>query len=63
MPEPLVGGSRRRGRPTAWIYYAIITVFAMVAGFSAPAAFLLVPFTGLYARYLYRGGSVVVWFW
>jgi len=63
MPESLVGRSQRRKRSAAWVYYALITLGAVVAGFSAPALFLFALFTGLYSSYLYRGGRFVVWFW
>jgi hypothetical protein len=54
---------RRRRRSVAWVYYAILTVAAVVAGFSKPEAFLAVPLLGGYCAYLYRGGSIVVWLW
>jgi hypothetical protein len=47
----------------AWIYYALITVVAMIVGFHHPAALFVAVLTGLYSRYLFRGGSFVIWFW
>ena len=51
-------------RSKAWIYYAVLTVAAVVAvpsvGWQALVAGLAF---GLYAAYLFRGGRVVIWFW
>ena len=57
-------GRRPKKRSAAWIYYSILTVGALIATFTASvwmiiAAILL----GLYAFYLFRGGSIVIWFW
>jgi hypothetical protein len=54
---------RRRRRSIAWIYYAILTVIAVVAGFSQPAAFVAAALLGAYSSYLYRGGRIVIWIW
>ena len=53
-----------RTRSRAWIYYAILATLSLVLAFTHGAVMLLgaVGF-GLYARYLYRGGRIVIWFW
>jgi len=51
-------------RSKAWICYAVLAVLTLVALPGAGAVALL--FTALfggYACYLYRGGSIVIWFW
>lgn len=55
---------RTRRRSKAWIYYTILAVLSLIGvflgqtvGLAAAALF------GLYARYLYRGGRIVIWFW
>jgi hypothetical protein len=53
---------RPRRRSKAWIFYAILTAASVVSGFSDPRLFIATPFLGLYSRYLYRGGSFVIWF-
>jgi hypothetical protein len=63
VPQSLTTRSEHRKRSRAWVYYALITVMAIAAGFNVPLLFLVVPVTGLYARYLYRGGRFVIWFW
>lgn len=46
-------------RSALWVFWAIVTVLLVLAGLDDDAWLLLVaPFTGLYARYLYRGGKV-----
>jgi len=50
-------------RSLAWIYYGILTVLAVGAGFLSPSAFLVaIPFAA-YTTYLYRGGRWVLWIW
>lgn len=51
-------------RSKAWIYYAILTVIAIIAAFSTRGV-TLVPaaICAAYAAYLYRGGRFVIWFW
>lgn len=61
--QTLDHGRCHRRRSVAWIYYAVLTILAVIAGFSKPEAFLAVVPLGAYSRYLYRGGSVVIWFW
>jgi hypothetical protein len=63
MPEQSAGRPARPRRRAAWIYYALITAGAIVGGFTNPDMFALAPLTALYARYLYRGGRFVIWFW
>jgi hypothetical protein len=64
VPESLTGGERQRKRSVAWIYYSILTVVFLYAGVAvSPGGFVLAVLLALYARYLYRGGRVVVWFW
>jgi hypothetical protein len=55
--------SRRPQRSLAWIWYALLTVGALIVGVSQPVFFLVAIALAAYARYLYRGGSIVVWFW
>lgn len=50
-------------RSVAWIYYALITVVAVIVGFHHPETLLVAAVTGLYSSYLFRGGSLVIWFW
>jgi hypothetical protein len=51
-------------RPKAWIYYVVLAGLSFVALCTGQLVGLagLVLF-GSYARYLYRGGRVVIWFW
>lgn len=65
MPESLLDEAHRRARARsrAWIYYAILTVLSLVAAVAHPIALLLAVLFGLYSSYLYRGGSLVIWFW
>lgn len=52
-----------RRRSIAWLFYALLTFGAIVAGFSGSPLFLLVAVVlGAYAVYLFRGGSFVLWF-
>lgn len=53
-----------RRRSKAWIYYTILAVLSVgtvitghLAGLAGAALF------GLYARYLFKGGRVVIWIW
>lgn len=50
-------------RSVAWIYYALIAVGALIAGFQHPAFLLAAVVAGLYSTYLFRGGRFVIWFW
>jgi hypothetical protein len=64
VPESLTGDQRSRKRSVAWIYYSILTVVFLYAGVAvSPGGFVLALLMALYARYLYRGGRVVFWFW
>ena len=54
---------RTRRRSKAWIYYALIALLAVSAGFSHPAMFLVAIASALYSRYIHRGGAVVIWLW
>jgi hypothetical protein len=47
----------------AWFYYAIIAMLSVIAGFSHPAMFLFAIACALYSRYIFRGGSIVLWIW
>ncbi|MGA8744884.1 MAG: hypothetical protein WB507_03355 [Solirubrobacterales bacterium] len=51
-------------RAKAWIYYVVLAGLSFIALCTGQLAGLagLVLF-GAYARYLYRGGRVVIWFW
>lgn len=51
-----------RRRSVAWVFYGIVAVLCLVGGFSSPVVFLGAIVTGLYAYYLFRGGSFVIWF-
>jgi len=53
--------SRRRSK--AWLYYAVIAVLCVIAGFTHPISFIGALLTGVYSYYLYQGGTVVIWFW
>lgn len=55
-------GPRRRS--AAWLYYTALAVlsFIYLCMGHISGAIPLVLF-GAYARYLYRGGRVVFWFW
>lgn len=54
-----------RKRSVAWIYYTIIAVALAVASIAGgqPTGLLLALLPAAYAFYLFRGGSIVVWFW
>ena len=55
--------ARRPRRSKAWLFYLLLTICAVIAMFSQPAMFFIAALLGLYTRYLYHGGSVVIWFW
>ncbi len=58
------GLEQRQYRSKAWIYYAVITAllaFSSIAGGHFTGLLVAVG-TGLYSRYLYRGGRIVIWF-
>lgn len=57
-PQPV-----RRKRSIAWIYYAVLTVGAVVLGFQAPGTFVVALALGAYSTYLFRGGRFVLWIW
>ena len=59
----LWGSLKPRRRSLAWVYYAAVTVVAIVIGFGGPAFFAVALLTGLYSVYLYRGGRWVLWLW
>lgn len=64
MPESLGSTQRERKRSVAWIYYTVIAALVLLTGVTVNANGLwvwLLP--ALYARYLYRGGRIVVWLW
>jgi hypothetical protein len=56
---------RGQRRSIAWIYYTVLAVLSLVVAVStgAPGTMVGTVLFGLYATYLYRGGSVVIWFW
>jgi hypothetical protein len=61
-PSPASRPGRRRSK--AWIYYTVLAGGSLIelcaghiAGMAGMALF------GLYARYLYRGGRIVLWIW
>jgi hypothetical protein len=65
VPEPLSQrAARRKRRSIAWVVYAFLTVAsvsALITGHVVGLAGLVL--FGPYARYLYRGGRFVIWFW
>jgi hypothetical protein len=62
MTIETASGPRRRSK--AWIYYTILAVLSLISVFLGHAVGLAgMAMFGLYARYLYRGGRVVIWFW
>ena len=51
-------------RSKAWVYYAILAFLGLIAVCTGQLVGLVgMLLFGLYARYLYRGGRVVIWFW
>jgi hypothetical protein len=51
-------------RSKAWVYYSVLTVLSFIAVCTGQLVGLVgMVLFGLYARYLYRGGRVVIWFW
>lgn len=51
-------------RSKAWVYYSILAALSFIAVCAGQFAGLLgMALFGLYARYLYRGGGIVIWFW
>ena len=58
------GLEQRPYRSKAWVYYAVITALLIVGSIAGhPAGLVGAVVTGLYARYLYGGGRVVIWIW
>lgn len=54
-----------RRRSVAWIYYAVLSVLALIVGVSS-AGFAMVLgalLLAAYAVYLFRGGRFVLWVW
>lgn len=70
-PSPYAVRERDRRKPArrrsaAWVYYAILSILGivgLVGGAPTAPALILIFICGLYAFYLFRGGSIVVWFW
>lgn len=56
---------RGRARSVAWMYYAVLAVLSVVSAVisGSPTPLVGLVLFGLYATYLYRGGSIVIWFW
>jgi hypothetical protein len=48
-------------RSHVWIFWALVTALLVVAAFTHPLSLVAAIATGCYARYLYRGGSIVFW--
>ena len=62
MSSEMVTTSMTRSK--AWIYYSIIACLGLVATVAGrPVGLVSFILCGLYARYLYRGGRVVIWIW
>lgn len=60
--SPVRRGVRRRSK--AWVYYTVLAAGSLIelcAGHIAGLAGITL--FGLYARYLYRGGRIVLWIW
>ena len=56
--------AQRDPRSKAWIYYSILAGASFIAVCAGQFLGLLgMVLFGLYARYLYGGGRVVIWFW
>jgi hypothetical protein len=54
-----------RARSKAWVFYALLASLALLGSLSQPGShtlggLLVAGLLGLYARYLYRGGQIVV---
>ena len=63
MPQFATTHAVAKKRSIVWLYWAVITAVLLVGGFTQPASFLVAIATGLYTRYLYRGGAFVFWVW
>jgi hypothetical protein len=66
MTQSGIPGDTRLGRrrSKAWVYYAIIALFGLIAAPASHGSSLLVTLiAGLYAAYIYRGGRIVFWIW
>jgi hypothetical protein len=51
-------------RSSAWIYYTVLAAASFIVLCTGkPVGLAGMVLFGLYARYLYRGGRVVFWFW
>jgi hypothetical protein len=51
-------------RSKAWIYYTVLAVCGFLTLCTGHVVGLVgMVLCGLYARYLYRGGRIVVWIW
>jgi hypothetical protein len=66
-PTERARGATARRRSTAWVLWALIALVAAVGAFAPPGprtlpALLVAGLCALYARYLYRGGRVVLFF-
>jgi hypothetical protein len=64
-PPPPAHLSRTRARSKAWVLYAVLASLVLLGSLSQPGShtlggLLVAGLLGLYARYLYRGGQIVV---
>jgi hypothetical protein len=64
-PPPAHLSRTSRARSKAWVLYAVLAALVLVGSLSHPgsqtlAGLLVAGLLGLYARYLYRGGQIVV---
>jgi hypothetical protein len=58
------GGQQATRRSKAWVYYTALSLASMIAVFGGkPIGLIGATLFGLYARYLYRGGRIVLWIW
>jgi hypothetical protein len=51
-------------RSKAWVYYTVFAAASFIVLCTGkPVGLAGMVLFGLYARYLYRGGRIVFWFW
>lgn len=65
QPAARLSRTTPRARSRAWVFYAVLASLALLGSLSQPGThtlggLLVAGLLGLYARYLYRGGQIVV---
>jgi hypothetical protein len=65
QPATRVSRTTTRARSKAWVFYVILASLVLLGSLSQPGThtlggLLVAGLLGLYARYLYRGGQIVV---